>query len=149
MYFRAGRLPLDGVTGPMRSAGVSKYMLLAVLLAAFFCSPFAAAHILERPPFTGQYRYTDPHQAVEVFSKAVSRGELVVFDHRIENSMLVPERVEYVYELDSAVPTIRVYSRLKNPISVPGSDSCKVYSVSATLDADGTIIEIESHVHSK
>jgi hypothetical protein len=133
----------------MRSDRVRKCMVLAVLLTSFFCSSFAAAHILERPPFTGQYRYTDPHEAVEVFSKAVSRGELVVFGHRIENSMLVPLRVEYVYELDSAVPTIKVYSRLKNPISVPGSDTCKVYSLGATLDANGTIVEIESHVRTE
>ena len=99
------------------------------------------------------YRYRDsavtasePYFIFPVFLKAVSRGELVVFDRRIEESMLIPVRVEYVYELDSAVPTIKVYSKLKDPMSVPGHDNCKVKGISVTLDANGGIIKIESHV---
>jgi hypothetical protein len=128
---------------------IRKQLVSLAISTLLFYGACAPAHILERPPFTGHYKYTDPHEAVQVFLKAVDRGELTVFDRKIEKSMLVPVRVEYVYELDSAVPTIKVYSRLKEPIAIPGSETCKVYEVGAILDASGTIIKIESHVRTE
>jgi hypothetical protein len=125
---------------------IKKHIVVFALLTLILCSTNSFAKILEQPPGDETSKLADPHAVVEVFLKAVSRGELVVFDRRIEESMLIPVRVEYVYELDSAVPTIKVYSKLKDPMSVPGHDNCKVKGISVTLDANGGIIKIESHV---
>jgi hypothetical protein len=110
------------------------------------CSSYSFAKILEQPLGVGWAKFADPHAVVEVFIKAVNRGELVVFNRKIEESMLIPVRVEYAYELDSAIPTVKVYSKLKNPMSVPGHENCKVHSISVTLDENGGIVKIESHV---
>lgn len=59
--------------------------------------------------------------------------------------MIVPARVEYVYELSSRATRIRVHSNLKQPLPVPGRPDCQILSVSAVME-DGHITEIESHV---
>jgi len=115
-------------------------------LTSALCISQSFAGILEQPPSVRTLNLTDPHVAVEVFIQAVSRGELVVFNRKIEMSALVPLRVEYVYDLNNAKPTIKVYSKLKEPMSVPGHENCKVKGIDATLNANGEIVKIESHV---
>jgi len=81
-----------------------------------------------------------PHEIVEIYFKAVSRGELIVSNQILDKSMLVPIRVEYIYELNSAISSIKVYSEFKQPMLIQGQECCKIRGVKATLDADGHII---------
>ena len=104
------------------------------------------AHITELPLDRIKPQFHEPHEVVEIYFQAVGRGELVVFDRKLDKSMLIPVRVEYVYELDSAIPRIKVYSELKEFMPVPGQTNCKLRGVSVILDADGRIIETEAHI---
>ena len=88
----------------------------------------------------------EPKKIVEIYLEAVKRGELKIFDRVLDESMLIPSKVEYVYELDSTRKTIRVYSKLKQPMPLPGRQDCKVRAVSSTLDGDGHIVDTEAHV---
>ena len=90
----------------------------------------------------------DPDKLVHGFLDAVDRGELIIFGRRLARSMIIPVHVEYVYELASRVTRVKIYSNLKEPMSVPGRGDCQVLSVSVVM-ADGKIIEIESHVWMK
>jgi hypothetical protein len=87
----------------------------------------------------------DPDPVVQRYLDAVDRGELVIFGQTLARSMLIPARVEYVYELSNRTTRIKVYSDLKEPLAVPDQPDCKVLGVSAVLE-DGIITEIESHV---
>lgn len=87
----------------------------------------------------------DPDNLVHAFLQAVDRGELRVFGRTLDRSMIIPVRVEYVYELSSRKTRVKVHSNLKEPIAVPDQQDCRVSSVSAVIEG-GSIIEIESHV---
>ncbi len=93
-------------------------------------------------------RMEDPGDLVDRFLQAVDRGELKVFGQTIDRPMLVPVRVEYVYELADRAMRIKVYSNLTAPLPVPGQDDCRILGVSAVME-DGSITEIESHVWMK
>ena len=90
--------------------------------------------------------FHEPQAVVELYLKAVARGELVVFDKMLTGSLLVPVSVEYVYDLDNAIPEIKVYSKLKQPMPVPGQRGCELRAVSAIIDAAGHIVETEAHI---
>lgn len=90
--------------------------------------------------------FHEPQEIIESYLRAVDRGEMVVFDTVLNKSMLVPVSVEYVYELDNPAPKIKVYSKLKQSMPVPGQQDCELRAVSAILDADGHIIETEAHI---
>jgi hypothetical protein len=62
--------------------------------------------------------------------------------------MLVPVRVEYVYEIRGRTTRVKVHSNLKTPLPVPGQPDCEITSVSAVLE-DGQITETESHLRFK
>jgi len=126
------------------------YAMRLIFLALFLlAAPWGAVHAAlnvpahlidpERPAFD------DPDTLVHDYLKAVDRGELVVFGRRLERAMLVPNRVEYVYELSSRTTRVRIHSNLKEALPVPGQPDCMVRSVSAVIE-DGHIIEAESHV---
>jgi hypothetical protein len=100
-------------------------------------------------PAAGDPRFLDPHAVVATYLKAVDRGELTVFARKLDRSMVEPRRVEYAFELESRVPTLRVYAELRRPMAVPNQDDCEVRGVSASLDADGRIVETEAHVWQK
>lgn len=87
----------------------------------------------------------DPDYLVQRYLDAVDRGELKIFGQTLARSMIVPARVEYVYELSNRATRIKVYSNLKEPLPVPGQPDCRILGVSAVLE-DGIITEIESHV---
>ncbi len=117
-------------------------MLVIIMLGG----EFTYAHILDQPPVPVKPEFREPREVIGIYLKAVSRGELMVLDRKLEQSMLIPVRVEYVYELDSAIPRIKVYSELKQPISAPGQEDCMIRGISAILDNNGRIIETEAHI---
>lgn len=96
----------------------------------------------------GMPRIEDPDSLVDRFLQAVDRGELTVYGQTIDRSMLVPVRVEYVYELADRAMRIKVYSNLTAPLPVPGQADCRILGVSAVMEG-GSITEIESHVWMK
>lgn len=105
-------------------------------------------YVEEKQPGRIKPGFHEPQAVVELYLKAVARGELVVFDKVLTGSLLVPVSVQYVYELDNAIPKIKVYSKLKQPMQVPGQLGCELRSVSAIIDAAGHIIETEAHIWS-
>ena len=112
-------------------------------------SSYTFANVSEHLPGQLKPEFHAPHEVIEIYFKAVNRGELIVFDRKLEKSMLIPVRVEYVYELSSVIPLVKVYSKLKEPLSVPGQESCKLLGVSAILNDEGSIIETEAHIWSE
>jgi hypothetical protein len=90
-------------------------------------------------------RIEDPEHLIHRFLLAVDRGELEIFDQKLDRSMIVPVRVEYVYALASKSTRIKVYSELKTPLPVPGQGDCRILGVSTVME-EGMITEIESHV---
>ena len=86
-----------------------------------------------------------PDPLVERFLEAVDRGELNLFGQTLDRAMVVPARIEYVFDLFSRTTRIKVYSNLKAPMPAPGQTECHILGVSAVME-DGTITEIESHV---
>ena len=104
------------------------------------------AHVVEGPLAGMRPEFHEPQAVIEIYFKAVSRGELVVFEQALDKSMLIPVSVEYVYKLDSPIPRVKVYSELKQRMPVPGQQSCKVRGVSAILDTEGHIVETEAHI---
>lgn len=124
---------------------VGLWSLLA-LMAIYLGGPSAHGHITEIQGGSKERDVHEPKEIVEIYLKAVHRGELRVFDRVLDASMLIPSKVEYVYELDSLEPMLRVYSTLKQPMPVPGRQDCRVRAVSSTLDGDGHIVDTEAHV---
>lgn len=106
----------------------------------------ALAHVTEMSPYPVEHEFDEPREVVQTYLKAVERGELVVFEQIIDIAMLIPVRVEYVYELANAKPRIKVYAEFKQPMPVPGQSDCQVRGVSAVLDDAGSIVEVEIHV---
>ena len=123
---------------------MEKNIRSVVVLIIILFSSFSFAHLNKQPPGVEKSNFIQPRQIVEIFLKAVAKGELVIFDREIDQSMLIPVRVEYVYELDSEIPAIKVYSELKEPMRIPGLEHCSVKGVSAVLDGAGAIIMIET-----
>lgn len=122
-------------------------ILVFVLMSAG--SQFSLAHISERPLGSIRPEFQEPHKVIDVYYQAVDRGELIVFDRTLNKSMITPVSVEYVYRLNSAIPKVKVYSELKQPISVPGDENCELRGVSSILNANGRIVETEAHIWSK
>ena len=124
-------------------------MRLIFLALFLLAAPWGAVHAALKVPAhlidPGRPAFDDPDTLVNDYLKAVDRGELVVFGRRLERAMLVPNRVEYVYELSSRTTRVRIHSNLKEALPVPGQPDCTVRSVSAVIE-DGRIIEAESHV---
>jgi len=104
------------------------------------------AHVTGISPHPVEHEFDEPREIVRLYLKAVERGELVVFDQTLDASLLIPVRVEYVYELNNAIPRVKVYAEFKQPMSVPGQTDCQARGVSAVLDDAGSIVEIEIHV---
>ena len=124
---------------------VASFAILAFLMNVV-CSTHAFAHVGVAPPGRIELQLRDPHEVVEIYFRAVDRGELLVFERKIDKSMLVPVSVEYVYALDNPIPRVKVYSELKEPLPVPGHEGCKIHGVSAILDPGGRIIETAAHI---
>ena len=123
-----------------------RYFALIAFVMLIVGSNYTFARILERQPGSMTLKFHEPHDVIDMYFKAVSRGELIVFNQTLDKSMLKPVQVEYVYKLNSVIPIVKVYSELKQPMSVPAVESCRIHGVSATLDTDGRIIETKVHI---
>ena len=97
----------------------------------------------------GTDRIPHPHidvkHVVSVFLESVEKGELILFDIRIDKSIIKPERVEYIYTLTDRMPTVKVYSTLTKPISLPAMPGVPINGVSAVINQEGRIIETVVH----
>lgn len=89
-----------------------------------------------------------PLKIIEIFYDAVNRGQLIVFEKKLDGSMMIPIRIEYVYELNGDEPTVKIYSELKKLISISLYEGVKIKlsGVSVVLDSSGDIIDIKAHV---
>ena len=123
-----------------------RYCVLFALGLFIAACNYTFAYTSERTPGSFKPDFPEPHEVVDIFLKAVSRGELIVFDRKLDKSMITPVRVEHVYDINSAVSSVIVYSELKQPMPVPIEENCSVRGVSATLDAGGHIIEVKAHI---
>lgn len=124
----------------------TKYYVLIAFVVVSIYSLFTYASILEQPVDTVKPENHKPLKAVEIFFNAVDRGELIVFDQKLDKSILIPIRVEYVYELDGSMPTIKIYSEMRRSIPIPDHVGIKLRGISAFLDSVGRIIEVRAHV---
>jgi hypothetical protein len=116
-------------------------LFLAATSSAGFAAVSVPGHLLD----PGKPKIEDPDDLVHGFLQAVDRGELKVFGRTLDRSMIIPVRVEYVYELSSRKTRVKIYSNLKEPMAVPDHHDCRISSVGAVIE-DGSIIETESHV---
>jgi len=131
------------------SGACVKPVLAGLLLCA--AAPDAAQASVPAPQHLIKFDRPEaeaPDPLVERFLEAVDRGELKLFGRTLARSMIVPARVEYVFDLFSRTTRIKVYSNLKTPVPVPGQTECQIQGVSAVME-DGHITEIESHVWMK
>ena len=135
--------PPRGLQVVRRTARRLALISLAVLVTS--TNP-ALGHVTKPHHIPGKPEFTDPREVVRIFLKAVDRGELMVFDQKLDRSRIIPVRVEYVYELDSLTSRMKVYSELKHPSPVPDHPDCRLRGVSAILDNYGHIIETVAHV---
>lgn len=135
---------LQGRPARLLQAVFAVLLLSATAIESVRASVPVAKHLID----PGMPRIEDPGDLVDRFLQAVDRGELKVFGQTIDRPMLVPVRVEYVYELADRAMRIKVYSNLTAPLPVPGQDDCRILGVSAVME-DGSITEIESHVWMK
>ena len=84
---------------------------------------------------------------VQVFRKAVERGELKIFEVTVAFTALKPQQVEYIYKIGAKEPIMKVYSLLKKPMPLPTMPDILVEGVTVILDADGHILEAIAHCH--
>jgi len=124
-----------------RSAKISEFNISAYTLLNAYDTKQSSGTV--KPDFYS------PHDIVEIYFKAVSNGELTVFNRLLDKSMLIPLRIEYIYEINSDKSSRKIYSELKQPMDVPGQECCRIHGISAILDADGHIIETEIHIWAK
>lgn len=135
---------LRGFSGGLMNAVFAVLLLCTTAPGAVQASVAVPRHLIapDAP------RIEDPDQLVHRYLQAVDRGELEIFGQKLDRSMIVPARVEYVYELSSQTTRIKVHSNLKTPLPVPGRSDCRILGVSAVME-EGMITEIESHVWMK
>ena len=123
----------------------SNLLLMAVVVVVAY-SIFSFAAIYEQPTNIIKQEKHEPLKIIEIFYKAVDRGELIVFEQILDRTVLIPLRVEYVYELDGSKPIVKIYSEIKKPMPIAEHGGILLRGISAILDGDGHIIEIRAHV---
>lgn len=90
--------------------------------------------------------FYSPLEMLERYFDAVNRGALTVYGRLITKAMLVPIRVENIYEIKSGLSSWKIYSELEPPMEVAGQVCCKIIGVGAVLDPEGGILETEIHL---
>lgn len=123
----------------------SYFILIAIVVAVSY-SLFTFASMRVQPVETIKHGLHEPRKVIDMFNKAVDRGELIVFGNELERSVLIPLRVEYIYELNDSKPLVKVYSEIKKIIPIPEHEGIQIRGISAILDSDGHIVEIRVHV---
>ncbi len=116
-------------------------LLLAASLNAGYAAVDVPKHLIApaKPPLE------DPDSLVQGFLEAVDRGELSIFGRTLDRAVIVPARVEYLYELSTRTTRVKVHADLKQPVAVPDHPDYRVRSVSAVVEG-GHIVEIQSYV---
>ena len=121
-------------------------LVTAVIVVVISYSIYTFASISKHSTNTIEQENHKPYKIIDMFLKAVDRGELVVFEQQIDKSILIPLRVEYIYELNGSQPTVIIYSEVKKLIPIPEHKDIKLRGISTVLDSLGHIVEIRVHV---
>lgn len=122
---------------------------MVLFMTGALAASTASAVAAPTPRAIAEPYFATPRSVIGTFLRAVGRGELRVFDHRLRETMITPIHVEYVYELDDPLPSTRVYSRLNRALPVPSCDRCRIEGVSAEISLDGRIIDVEAHLSTR
>jgi hypothetical protein len=120
--------------------------LLAVSLGALLPAPVLAR--VDMPPsaiHAGQPVVEDPYRLVDVFLKAVERGELTVLGRALDRSMLIPTQVEYAFDLATGTTVLKIHADLREPLNLPGQPGYRIRCISAEIKGS-RITAVESHV---
>ena len=124
---------------------MKRFYLVPLLLAGVINTASAAVEVPRYLIDPARKQIEQPDALIQHYLVAVDRGELEVYGQKLKRSMLVPTRIEYVYDLSSRTTAIKIYSTLKEPLPVPGQRTGSIEAVSALM-TDGHIIGIESHI---
>ena len=119
-----------------------------ILIFILFMLSGAIAHAIGVPNQTrsNAVDFTAPEKIMSQYYQAVDRGELVVFGIKLDRSMLIPVHVNYVYLLNTEIPRVKVYARLKKPMRIPEHGNNVFTAVCAYIDMFGVIVETEAHI---
>jgi hypothetical protein len=129
-----------------RNSPKISFIALLTVVALSLSIAISYGRVAETSAGGSKSNFQEPQKIVGIYLKAVSEGELIVFDKVLDESILIPHSVEYVYELGSPDPRIKVFSKLKQMVPVSGQQGIKVQAVNSTLDGDGHIVETEAHI---
>ncbi len=61
-----------------------RYFALLAFVIVIAGSGYTFAHVLERPPDPIKPEFSEPHEVIVIYFKAVNRGELKVFDRTLQ-----------------------------------------------------------------
>ena len=126
-------------------------IVLMFALSTFFVGWYVYAHhMIDPEQENSTLGFLQPFEVVHVFMEAVKRGELIVFNNVLTPEMIVPEKVDYSFQLASpTAPVINIYSSLVKSMTLPELEGLEIQGVSATLDAEGNIVETRAHVQTQ
>ena len=123
-----------------------KLFLIGLLLfATTLDAGYAAVSIPENLIDSTMPKCDNPDTIIYGFLKAVDHGDLVIFDRKLDRTMIIPTRVEYVHELSKRTTRVKIFSNLKEPMTVPSQIDFQVSEVAVVMEG-GKIIQTESHV---
>ncbi len=124
---------------------IRNFIFISVLAVVTY-SLLTFASISDLSTNTPTSELHQPQKITDVFLRAVDRGELIVFGQTIDRSILIPLRVEYVYELNGSPSTVKIYSELKKILPIQDHEGIRLRGISVILDDAGHIIEIRAHI---
>ena len=124
----------------------SKNIIVCLFMLACWGQAQALTSHEEKSHKETALEYRAPFDVVKVFLAAVDRGEVEVFGHILKRAMLIPLRVEYLYELDTLDVSVKIFATLSHPIAVPQLQGMNIFAVSAILDSQGDVTEVSAHV---
>ena len=123
-----------------------KTLTLLVFVMVISFNSTTLAKQLEQTPSPVKPDFRQPHNIIELYLKAVNNGELMIYDRKLDQSMITPIRVDYKYELKNPILIVQVYSELVQPIPVPDMEDCQIHGLSSIIDTDGHITETRAHI---
>ena len=93
------------------------------------------------------YPQINTELVVQIFKKAVERGELKLFEVPVSFAELKPQQVEFTYTIGKEQPIVKVYSLLIKSMPLPAMPDIHIEGVTVILDEDGHILEAIAHSH--